>query len=757
VAKTRTADVYRSIGALYSVGSIGNLADGQLLERFATDRGEGAELAFAVLVERHGPMVLRVCHSVLADWHDTEDAFQATFLVLVKKARGLWVRDSLGPWLHQVAVRTASAARIAAARRHRCDEQAAISAIAKPADAGDEVVQVLHEEIERLPERFRLPLILCDLEECSHQQAARHLGWPIGTVKSRLARGRERLRIHLTRRGLAPYATFMLATTGHDASNALRLPALIDSTARASLQLASNRTIASGSMAVLTHAVLRTLIVSRYLKAATIVLVAGTAGAGGGLLARQAAEQPGNSKKPAVASAPTARQKPDDQFPTGTIAKIEFEGTDVPAEKIKTKLGSRVGQALDREKLEADLKSLLATKWFVDATYSVDETPRKTGKWTLIFALKDATLATTVEPGNLHSVVSEPGVVVKANTLYGINRNEGESVISWILPDRSLVKKGDLVCQLDSVVLKNQLERQSAALSAAEAALQTAKATRAAAQDALAEYTTAGGVSRQNVLKALQAHLEDQKANELAKHEARDDVTATEAKLKDQIMNCDVHAPADGMIVHANDGRRPFNNRLPIANGATVRERQIIFNMPDNTSPFRVKTHLPKWSITHLALGSKVRIFAGGGPDRVLTGRITEIARLPDPTSAFGPVRSVYTTQIGFDDPPPDLVSDMTVRVEIDIAILENVLTVPAYAVVSFQGKDHVAVKKSTGSLEWREVIVGLSDGASVELKNGVRAGEVVILEPAKLMAKQERLPVSVTPAAPRARGTPKK
>ena len=85
--------------------------DGQLLERFATDAGESAELAFAVLVERHGPMVLRVCHSVLSDWHDTEDAFQATFLVLVQKARGLWVQDSLGPWLHQVAVRTASAAR----------------------------------------------------------------------------------------------------------------------------------------------------------------------------------------------------------------------------------------------------------------------------------------------------------------------------------------------------------------------------------------------------------------------------------------------------------------------------------------------------------------------------------------------------------------------------------------------------------------------------------------------------------------------
>ncbi len=95
---------------LFNVGVVRDLTDGQLLERFATDRGEAAELAFAVLVERHGPMVLRVCRSVLAGECDADDAFQATFLVLVKKARGLWVRDSLGPWLHQVAFRTASRA-----------------------------------------------------------------------------------------------------------------------------------------------------------------------------------------------------------------------------------------------------------------------------------------------------------------------------------------------------------------------------------------------------------------------------------------------------------------------------------------------------------------------------------------------------------------------------------------------------------------------------------------------------------------------
>src|ERR1700733_6918509 len=109
--------VVRQLNTLFQIGATRELTDGQLLERFSTDRGEVAELAFEALVERHGAMVLRVCRAQLADPHDTQDAFQATFLILVKKAPGLWVQDSLGPWLHQVAFRTAACARASAARR----------------------------------------------------------------------------------------------------------------------------------------------------------------------------------------------------------------------------------------------------------------------------------------------------------------------------------------------------------------------------------------------------------------------------------------------------------------------------------------------------------------------------------------------------------------------------------------------------------------------------------------------------------------
>ena len=121
----------RTIQLLFETGSTRELTDGQLLERFATDHREAAELAFAVLVERHGPMVARVCRSVLVDPNDIDDAFQATFLVLVRKSRGLWVRDSIGPWLYEVASRTARFARAeaAAARvaRKGCRDSARVS------------------------------------------------------------------------------------------------------------------------------------------------------------------------------------------------------------------------------------------------------------------------------------------------------------------------------------------------------------------------------------------------------------------------------------------------------------------------------------------------------------------------------------------------------------------------------------------------------------------------------------------------------
>ena len=166
-------------------------------------------------------MVMNVCRGVLRDEHEACDAFQATFLVLAQRAGSLWVRHSLGPWLHRVARRTASSARSAACRRRRREAIAAGRAARSYEDAADDHREVVHQEVDRLPEPQRAPVVLCLLEGLTPEQAAERLGWPAGTVRSRLARAKVRLKSRLERRGLHPTAMLATVRAGGPAPTAL--------------------------------------------------------------------------------------------------------------------------------------------------------------------------------------------------------------------------------------------------------------------------------------------------------------------------------------------------------------------------------------------------------------------------------------------------------------------------------------------------------------------------------------------------------
>ncbi|MGO9463028.1 MAG: sigma-70 family RNA polymerase sigma factor [Isosphaeraceae bacterium] len=206
----RRGGLLQDVQTLFDTGTTGGLTDGELLGWVAdrAGRGEAAGPAFAALVDRHGPMVLRVCRSILRDEHDAEDAFQATFLVLVRRAGSVRRQESVGSWLHGVALRVAAHARASMARRRRHERCAGTLAVAAARSGQEgtlrERAAVLHEELGRLPERYRAAIVLCYLEGHTCEAAAHRLGWPVGTVKSRLARGRQRLRGRLLRRGLAP-------------------------------------------------------------------------------------------------------------------------------------------------------------------------------------------------------------------------------------------------------------------------------------------------------------------------------------------------------------------------------------------------------------------------------------------------------------------------------------------------------------------------------------------------------------------------
>jgi RNA polymerase sigma factor (sigma-70 family) len=200
MATGRVGAAFRDLGTLIRVGALGHLSDGELLDRFI-DRRDGGEAAFECLVSRHGGMVLGVCMRILGSHDAAEDAFQATFLVLVRQAGAIRKKDSLGPWLHGVARRVSLRSRRDALRRKQLEHNGFRVVTNELPD--ELLTETLRDEIARLPEKYRTPIVLCDIEGQTHAEAARRLDWPIGTVSGRLSRARTLLRTRIAKRGLA--------------------------------------------------------------------------------------------------------------------------------------------------------------------------------------------------------------------------------------------------------------------------------------------------------------------------------------------------------------------------------------------------------------------------------------------------------------------------------------------------------------------------------------------------------------------------
>jgi RNA polymerase sigma factor (sigma-70 family) len=255
------------------------LTDGQLLARFVAARDEAA---FAALVRRHGPMVLSVCRRVLRHEQDAEDAFQAAFLVLARKAGSVVKRESLSCWLYQVAYHTALEARAAGARRRARETPMpdAPHPEVAPAEA-DDWRPLLDRELGRLPEKYRAAVVLCDLEGQSRREAARVLGVPEGTVSSRLATAHKRLARQLARYGLAPAGGVAAALSAGRAS--AQVPAaLVWSTARAAALVAAGHLAAApGPAVVLMRGVFQTMFLTKLKLTAAVAVVVAALVAGG--------------------------------------------------------------------------------------------------------------------------------------------------------------------------------------------------------------------------------------------------------------------------------------------------------------------------------------------------------------------------------------------------------------------------------------------------------------------------------------------
>jgi RNA polymerase sigma factor (sigma-70 family) len=254
------------------------VTDGQLLERFLSRREEAA---LEVLVQRHALMVWGVCRRILASPQDAEDAFQATFLVLVRKAASVVPREMVANWLYGVACQTARKARAMTARRRVREKQVAEvpEPAAEPQDLWNDLQPLLDEELSRLPDKYRSVIVLCDLEGKTRKEVARQVGLPEGTVASRLARARALLARRLTRRGLAVSGGALAAVLPRGAARASVPAAAVSSTIKAARLLAAGRAATAGAIsltvAALTEGGLKTMRLPK-LKIATAVLLLGS-------------------------------------------------------------------------------------------------------------------------------------------------------------------------------------------------------------------------------------------------------------------------------------------------------------------------------------------------------------------------------------------------------------------------------------------------------------------------------------------------
>jgi len=357
----------RVLGQLQQTG--GGLSDRQLLARFVAARDEAA---FAALVRRHGPMVLGACRRVLRDYHDAEDAWQATFLVLARKAASLAVGESLGCWLYGVAYRAALEAREFNARRR--GREVPMGGVPHPDVAPSEPQDwrpLLDRELNLLPEKYRAPIVLCDLEGRPRREAARLLGATEGTLSSRLARGRALLAKRLTRCGVALSGGALTVALSEGAASAQVPAALVWSTAKAAAHVAAGRMMAGSTPAVLLmKGVMKAMLLKKLRLVVGAVVVLAALGAVG--FGYQAGSGPGAVQ---AAQPDKPRSEVEALRRENELLKLNLE---VVLEKVRAQeaeLRTLRGQAADAAKLpphalHLEYQRYLALKMLGEAVHS---------------------------------------------------------------------------------------------------------------------------------------------------------------------------------------------------------------------------------------------------------------------------------------------------------------------------------------------------------------------------------------------------
>ena len=424
MASSSFDQTFKQVHRLFHVGVIGGLSDSQLLDQFILRRDETSEAAFEELVIRHGPMVFRVCRGVLNDSNDADDAFQAVFLVLASRAATIRRTASVASWLFGVAQRVATRARRSAARQRKLARDVMERAGDRALPEYDERVwQILHQEIDHLPERLRAPIVLCYLEGLSYAAAAHHLRVSESVIRGRLARARNRLRRRLTRLGVTVPAGLLIAGAANQAQAAIPVT-LTHSTTRIALGFAAGNTAAA-----LARGIMNSMILNQ-VKIAAILLCLGIVGsywAWHGLAAAAGTQSQRQAEKSAKAPARVPEQaaksqpaKPSITYRLTGSVRLQDTGEAVKGGKFTVLLGDS-GEREVRKVTSGD-----------DGQFAVELPPGLARTWTFFppvgfwapgNASSQETIVLTAEhPSHVKDYLVRRGVIWTFEVVRGVKR-----------------------------------------------------------------------------------------------------------------------------------------------------------------------------------------------------------------------------------------------------------------------------------------------------------------------------------------------
>lgn len=711
----------RSLGDTEPGGSAPS--DAQLLERFVTWRDQAA---FELLVWRHGPMVLGVCRRMLPNAADAEDAFQATFLVLVRKAASVVRRAAVGGWLYRVAYRVALRARSVLARR-AFREQHGVDRLAAPAcdeRERDDLRRVLDEEIDRLPSRQRTAFVLCCLEGKTGEEAARELGCRPGTVSSRLTRARDRLRARLARRGLAPSAVVLAAALAGDAV-AAPSATLVDATRNAAHLLAAGKGVGdalSPRAADLARGVLNAMLTTKLRLLSLVLLLAGALAVGGALGLR------------ALTAAPPEGTK--DQGPQRGEKRDKLAGAEGP---IAVWVTAPFRGGLDRTARE---------ECTVHAFQSVDLYPATTGTLKRL----TADLGDRVKKGQVLAELDAPLLTLEekqAAVAVRRARNHiqgGAAQVATAKAEMQAAKSGVAQRQAEvdgakasEVLSQRQLERSRKFVEARAAKAQVSATDRSLVDEQEKLFLTAKAqVSA--TLAALEAAKADLVVKETKVEQAEAALTILKTDQEAAEIGLDKARVALGFtrIVSPVDGIVTRRNFLPgdyLRSGERGQQQPLL--TVQRIDLMRVVVQVSEGDVPLTEAGVPAQMTFGALPGVRFTGRISRIGFVADPRT--------HTMRVEIDVPNPKETLRPGMFGTAALFLKKGsprVLRLPLSSLVP-AGEDGYAVYVvRDGKARRTPVEVGLRHGKEAEILSGLDRADRVVTNPGEL--KGDVVPVQV-------------